>query len=38
VNPFTTIPPFDQDPKMYEDLGDPGKPFKVEMGKGECAA
>ena len=38
VSPFTTVPPFDQDPKMYEDLGDPGKPFKVEMGKGECAA
>ncbi len=38
VNPFTTIPAFDQDPKMYEDLGDEGKAFKVEMGKGECAA
>ncbi len=38
VAPFTTIPAFDADPKMYEDLGDPGKPFKVEMGKGECAA
>ncbi len=36
--PFTTIPAYDQDPKMYEDLGDPGKPFKLEMGKGECAA
>ncbi|MBI3315471.1 MAG: nitrite/sulfite reductase, partial [Candidatus Omnitrophica bacterium] len=38
VAPFTTIPSFEQDPKMYEDLGDPGKLFKVEMGKGECAA
>ena len=38
VAPFTTIPAYDQDPKMYEDLGDPGKPFKLEMGKGECAA
>jgi ferredoxin-nitrite reductase/sulfite reductase (ferredoxin) len=38
VAPFTTIPAFDQDPKMYEDLGDPGKAFKVEVGKGECAA
>ncbi len=38
VAPFVTIPAFDQDPKMYEDLGDPGKPFKLEMGKGECAA
>ncbi len=36
--PFTSIPAFDQDPGMYEDLGDPGKPFKLEMGKGECAA
>lgn len=38
VAPFTTIPSYDDDPLMYEDLGDPGKPFKVEMGKGECAA
>lgn len=38
VAPFTIIPSYDQDPKVYEDLGDPGKPFKVEMGKGECAA
>ncbi len=36
--PFTTIPAFDQDPKMYEDLGDPGKAFEVNVGKGECAA
>jgi sulfite reductase beta subunit-like hemoprotein len=36
--PFTSIPSYDDDPLMYEDLGDPGKPFKVEMGKGECAA
>ena len=38
VAPFTEIPSFEKDPKMYEDLGDPGKPFKVEVGKGECAA
>lgn len=38
VAPFVDIPSFDKDPKMYEDLGDPGKLFKVEMGKGECAA
>jgi sulfite reductase beta subunit-like hemoprotein len=38
VAPFTTVPAFDQDPGMYEDLGDPGKAFKLEMGKGECAA
>ncbi len=38
VGPYLTVPPFDQDPLMYEDLGDPGKAFKVEVGKGECAA
>ena len=38
VTPFLTIPAYDQDPLMYEDLGDPGKQFKVEVGKGECAA
>ncbi len=38
VAPFTTVPAFDKDPVSYEDLGDPGKPFKLEMGKGECAA
>ncbi len=38
VAPFTTIPAFDQDPKMYEDLGDEGHAFKLEIGKGECAA
>ena len=38
VEPFTKVPAYDQDPKMYEDLGDPGHPFKLEMGKGECAA
>ncbi|MGH7197856.1 MAG: nitrite/sulfite reductase [Candidatus Omnitrophota bacterium] len=38
VAPFVTVPSFDDDPLMYEDLGDPGKPFKLEIGKGECAA
>jgi len=34
--PFTTV---DQnDPKKYEDLGAEGVAFKMEMGKGECAA
>ncbi len=33
---FTTIPP--GDPTMYEDLGAEGVAFKMEMGKGECAA
>jgi sulfite reductase (ferredoxin) len=35
---YTTIPSFETSPKMYEDLGDDGKLFKMEMGKGECAA
>ena len=38
VEPFTVIPAYDKDPLAYEDLGDAGKLFKVEMGKGECAA
>jgi len=38
VEPFITVPAYDQDPKMYEDLGDAGHPFKLQMGKGECAA
>ncbi len=38
VAPFTTIPSFDDSPLMYEDLGDPGKPFELNIGKGECAA
>jgi len=38
VAPFTSIPSYDDDPLMYEDLGDPGKPFVLKIGKGECAA
>jgi len=38
VEPFVAIPTDNVDPLIYEDLGDPGKPFKLEMGKGECAA
>jgi sulfite reductase (ferredoxin) len=33
---FTTVSP--TDPKKYEDLGAEGETFKMEMGKGECAA
>jgi sulfite reductase beta subunit-like hemoprotein len=33
---FTTIPV--GDPKLYEDLGAEGVAFKMELGKGECAA
>ena len=35
---FTEIPSFESNPKLYEDLGDDGRLFKMEMGKGECAA
>ena len=38
VAPMVEIPAYDKDPLAYEDLGDPGKLFKLEMGKGECAA
>ena len=38
VAPFVDVPSFDKDPMAYEDLGDPGKPFQLIMGKGECAA
>jgi sulfite reductase beta subunit-like hemoprotein len=38
AEPFIAIPAFDKEPLMYEDLGDPGKPFELNMGKGECAA
>lgn len=34
--PFSTVDP--ADPKKYEDLGAEGSAFKMEMGKGECAA
>ncbi len=33
---FTTIPK--GDPKLFEDLGAEGVAFKMELGKGECAA
>lgn len=35
---FIDIPPFEVAPKLYEDLGAEGVAFKMEMGKGECAA
>ncbi len=34
--PYTTVN--EADPKKYEDLGAEGVAFKMEMGKGECAA
>ncbi len=37
MDPFRTLPPFEQAKEMYEDLGDFGE-FKLEVGKGECAA
>ncbi|MBI1884681.1 MAG: nitrite/sulfite reductase [Chlamydiae bacterium] len=37
VQEFQQIPAFDVAPEYYEDLGDEGKAFKMEVGKGECA-
>ena len=34
---FKDLPSFEEAPEMYEDLGSIGE-FKVEVGKGECAA
>jgi ferredoxin-nitrite reductase/sulfite reductase (ferredoxin) len=34
---FAEIPSYAEDPGLYEDLGTPGE-FKVQTGKGECAA
>ena len=36
MDPFRTLPPFEQAREMYEDLGDFGE-FKLDVGKGECA-
>lgn len=38
AKPFALIPSYKKEPKMYEDLGDEGKEFKLELGQGECAA
>ena len=38
LEPFTTLPPYEQNPKAYEDLGAEGVEFKVSLGKGECAS
>ncbi|MCM8794386.1 MAG: nitrite/sulfite reductase [Candidatus Omnitrophica bacterium] len=37
LDPFRTLPPFEEAREMYEDLGAIGE-FKVEVGKGECAS
>ena len=37
LDPFRTLPEFSEKPEMYEDLGATGA-FKLEVGKGECAA
>lgn len=37
VREFQEIPSYETAPEYYEDLGDEGKPFKMEVGKGECA-
>jgi len=36
LQPYTVIAK--DDPKMFEDLGDERTAFKMELGKGECAA
>ena len=38
LEPFQALPKFEEDPKLYEDLGNEGVVFKIEMGKGECAS
>ncbi len=37
LDPFRSLPPFEQAREMYEDLGSIGE-FKLEVGKGECAS
>ena len=37
LDPYRTLPPFSERPELYEDLGAAGE-FKLEVGKGECAA
>jgi sulfite reductase (ferredoxin) len=37
VREFQEIPTYEAAPELYEDLGDEGKPFRMEVGKGECA-
>ncbi len=37
MDPFRTLPSFTERPDLYEDLGAEGE-FKLEVGKGECAA
>ena len=38
LDPFQNIDAHKADPKILEDLGDEGHQFKVQVGKGECAA
>jgi sulfite reductase (ferredoxin) len=35
---LTVIPPFDQQPEMYRDLGAEDEVFTAEVGVGECAS
>lgn len=37
VEPFRWLPPFEQNPEMYYELGE-FQEFKAEIGQGECAA
>ena len=38
LDPYRTLPPFSERPDLYEDLGAEGHEFKLDVGKGECAA
>jgi len=37
LRPFTQLPPYEENPKLYYEWGE-DKEFKVEIGRGECAA
>ncbi len=32
------VPPYEEDPGLYEDLGAEGEAFQVRLGRGECAS
>ncbi len=37
LEPYQSCEPYQNDPTIYEDIGDEGNPFAVKIGKGECA-
>nr|WP_244187353.1 hypothetical protein [Thermus tenuipuniceus] len=32
-----SIPPYEEAPEFYQDLGADGQAFRVQLGRGECA-